>query len=108
MAVMRRGLDLAWSVLSRETVASMQARELRVNIGAMPWAEVHPRGVRVDSADATQADVTLEATFRHRYFEYLTHLYNVQRLKRAQGLTARVEIPYEGYWSAADWDRSEP
>ena len=107
LAVLRRALDLSWSVLSQETVASMQAKTLRVNIGGLPWAEVHPNGVNVDSADATQADVTLEATFRHRYFEYMTHLYNIQRLKRAQGLTARVEVPFEGYWAAKDWDRSE-
>ena len=85
-----------------------RTRELRVGIGGLPWAEVHPRGVRVDSADSAQAFVTLEATFRHRYFEYTTHLYNIQRLKKAQGLTPRVNIPFEGYWAAADWDRSEP
>ena len=52
--------------------------------------------------------LTLEATFRHLYFEIITHLYNIQRLKRAQGLTTRVEIPYEGYWALPDWDRTEP
>ncbi|MDA0770196.1 MAG: hypothetical protein O2821_08250 [Chloroflexi bacterium] len=106
--VLRRSLDLAWSVLSQETVASLRSKELRVNIGGLPWAEVHPNGVRVDPADPTQADVTLEATFRHRYFEYITHLYNIQRLKRAQGLTTSVNIPFEGYWAAKGWDRSEP
>ena len=108
LAVLRRALDLSWSVLSRQTVASMRAQELPVNVGGLPWAEVHPNGVRVDPTDPTKADVTLEATFRHRYFEYVTHLYNIQRLKRAQGLTARVTIPFEGYWAAKGWDRSEP
>ena len=32
----------------------------------------------------------------------------VQRLKQAQGMTTRVEVPFEGYWAQDDWDRSEP
>jgi hypothetical protein len=52
--------------------------------------------------------ITLEASFRHVYYECITHLYNLQRLKRAQGLEAAVELPLEGYWQLPDWDRSEP
>ena len=35
-------------------------------------------------------------------------MYNIHRLKRAQGLAATVEIPSEGYWVLPNWDRSEP
>ena len=42
------------------------------------------------------------------YFEFVTHLYNIQRLKRAQGLTAVVKLPGVGYWVLPGWDRSEP
>jgi hypothetical protein len=52
--------------------------------------------------------MTLEATFRHMYFEEITHLYNIQRLKRAQGLPTVVEVPRVGYWILDEWDRSEP
>jgi len=52
--------------------------------------------------------MTLEATFLHRYYEYLVHLHNVQRLKKAQGLEPAVEVPSEGYWALPGWDRSEP
>ncbi|CUV02541.1 hypothetical protein MGWOODY_Clf2511 [hydrothermal vent metagenome] len=52
--------------------------------------------------------VTLEATFRHRYFEHITHLYNIQRLKKAQGLPTKIEIPIEGYLALPWWDLSQP
>jgi hypothetical protein len=51
--------------------------------------------------------MTLEATVRHIYFEETTHLYNIQRLKRAQGLQAVAELPGVGYWVLDGWDRSE-
>ena len=109
LGVMRGSLDLCLSILSRETVASMRTNELKVD--DTQWrvfGPAHPTGVRWDPADDSQVYVSLECTFRHRWFEYVTHLYNVQRLKRAQGLTARVDLPREGYWTLPDWDRSEP
>ena len=51
---------------------------------------------------------TLEATMRHIYYEEITHLYNIQRLKRAHGLATVVEVPRVGYWVVDGWDRSEP
>ena len=68
----------------------------------------HPRGVRQDPHDVNTVWIDLEYTFRHIYFEHITHLYNIQRLKRAQGLPAKVQIPDEGYWTLPNWDRSEP
>jgi hypothetical protein len=43
-------------------------------------------------------------TGRHLYFEALTHLYNIQRLKRAQGLSALVALPRVGYYVLPGWD----
>ena len=109
MAVFRKGLDFALSVLDSETVDSMRSRELKSNIGGqLHWLEAHSSGVRPDPEDPAQGYITLEATFRHRYFEYMTHLYNIQRLKKAQGLPARVDIPFVGYHALPSWDRSEP
>jgi hypothetical protein len=45
-----------------------------------------------------------EGTVRHLYFEALTHLYNIQRLKRAQGLSACVDLPRVGYYVLPGWD----
>ncbi len=110
MAQLRQGLELSQAVLSRETVASIQAKEITApySPGSLWFSAAHPRGTRLDPDNPAQGFLSLEATFRHRYFEYLTHLYNIQRLKRAQGLEARVEVPFEGYWALPDWDRSEP
>ena len=51
--------------------------------------------------------MNLEAMFRHIYFEETTHLFNIQRIKRAQGLATVSEIPKVGYWAVDGWDVSE-
>jgi hypothetical protein len=110
LAVLRRGLELCQSVLAGETVATLRSKELRFDDSGnwAVFAQAHPRGIRWDTDDPSQVYITLEATLRHRVFEHTTHLYNIQRLKRAQGLTPRVEIPFEGYFALPTWDRSEP
>ena len=103
-------MALARYVLSRETLGSMKAKEAPRPNAPPHWPQfvkAHPRGVRWHETEPLFTYVTLEATFRHLYFEVITHLYNVQRLKRAQGLATVVEVPYEGYWALPDWDRSE-
>jgi len=102
---------LAHYVLARETVASMRKKELPRPDTLPHWrqfAQAHPSGVRWHPTDPNFSYLTLEATFRHLYFDAITHVYNIQRLKRAQGLIAVVEVPFEGYWALPDWDRSEP
>ncbi len=107
---LRQGLDLAQAILSNETAGSLRTKESeRIDDGQWPWFyEAHPTGLRRDSHDRTRAWLTLEFTFRHRYFEHITPLYNLQRIYRAQGLTARAEIPMEGYMALPGWDLSEP
>lgn len=107
---LRLGLDLCQSVLAGETVGSMRSKELEQGSTGLfsQYPDLFPGGVRQVPGDPSRIYITLEATFLHRYFEYTTHLYNIQRLKRAQGLIAKVEIPNEGYWAAPGWDRSEP
>jgi hypothetical protein len=41
------------------------------------------------------------------YYELITHLFNIQRLKRAQGLEATVDLPKVGYYVLDGWDISE-
>ena len=110
LAHLDKGLQLARYVLAQETLSSMRQKEIpRANTPAHwpQFIKAHPTGVRWHPTKQLFTYITLEATFRHLYFEVITHLYNVQRLKRAQGLTATVDIPYEGYWALPDWDRSE-
>jgi len=108
---LRRTQGFCHMVLSRETVGSLQSKEIRAETTTGQWETfglAHPRGVRRDPEDPSHIYISLEATFRHRYFEHTTHLYNIHRLKRAQGLTPRVEIPFVGYYALPGWDRSEP
>ena len=104
-------MELCQAILARETVGSLQSRELRWDNVPPHWKlfqQAHPRGIRRDPTNPEVATITLEYTFRHIYFEDITHLYNIQRMKRAQGLPAVIQIPFEGYWARPDWDRSEP
>jgi len=64
------------------------------------WAYVssfHPDGLSQDSEDETAFIFTLAGTVRTLYWEALTHLRTIQRLKEAQGIAPAVEIPREGY-----------
>ena len=107
---LRQGQDLCLSVLSKETVGSLKSKKISIENNAQRqlFSQAHPGGFEQDPNDSSHLFMTLEATFRHRYFEYSTHLYNIQRLKRAQGLTTQVNIPFVGYFALPDWDRSEP
>lgn len=69
-------------------------------------AQAHPVGITLQEND-NLVRMTFEACFRHLYFEAITHLYNIQRLKRAQGLMAQVDLPRVGYWVVQGWDQSE-
>ena len=104
-------MKLAQRVLSSETVGSMRLKEVSVPGASEFWREAAPAhsvGFQPDPNDPELLRLTLETTFRHIYYEYTTHMYNIQRLKRAQGLSTTVHIPSEGYWVLPDWDRSEP
>ena len=107
---LRESLMMCEGVLANQTVGFMKTKELawRNDRQAKLMAEAHPVGRREDSTDPELAWISLEYTFRHMWFEKLTHLYNIQRLKRAQGLEVKVELPKEGYWVLEGWDRSEP
>ena len=109
----KRTLGLCQGVLSRETVGSLGSKEIRQPFTDQSklFSQAHPEGYRQDPEAPSYFYMSLLAAFRHRYFEYTTHLYNIHRLKRAQGLSTRVEVPYVpyvGYWALPSWDRSEP
>ena len=110
LGILRKGLDFAWSVLSSETVGSMRSREIESADNEL-WSGIRQAnytGIRLKPNHTGRIYISLEATFRHRYFEHITHLYNVQRLKRAQGLAPVADIPMEGYLALPTWDLSQP
>ena len=64
------------------------------------WAFVssfHPDGLSQDPEDETAFIFTLAGMLRTLYWEALTHLRTIQRLKKAQGLDPAVAVPREGY-----------
>lgn len=107
---LERSIQLARDILERETPQALRERHILLRIEAVwdPMARAHPTGAVKDSGDPHRWRFSLETTLRHVYFELVTHLYNIQRLKRAQGLPAVIQAPFEGYWALPDWDRSEP
>ena len=106
---LREGIMLAQSVLAERTAGFLRANTLVTPYDANRKFinSAHPYGITMDAEAGTET-TTLEATFRHMYFEETTHLYNIQRLKRAQGIPTVVEVPRVGYWMLDGWDRSEP
>ena len=110
LGILRKGLDFAWSVLASETVGSLRSKEIESDDSDL-WSGIRQAnytGIRLKPNHPERIYLSLEATFRHRYFEHITHLYNIQRLKRAQGLAAVADIPMEGYLALPTWDLSQP
>jgi|AP95_1055475.scaffolds.fasta_scaffold55335_2 hypothetical protein len=101
-------INLARRVLAERSVGFLRAHSVIQEQNAQ-WAlmnKAHPTGITLTD-DPTKAVMLLEASMRHIYFEETTHLFNIQRLKRAQGLSAVSEIPRVGYWTLDGWDISE-
>ncbi|MDE2688782.1 MAG: hypothetical protein OXI16_14990 [Chloroflexota bacterium] len=107
--ILREGIEMAQAILSERTAGFLRSNTLvtEYNPERALVVSAHPHGITLDAEAGTET-TTLEATFRHMYFEETTHLYNIQRLKRAQGLPTVSEVPQVGYWMLDGWDRSEP
>ena len=109
LRLLEDGIDLARRVLRERDVDFLRTNTYLMDLGAH-WTLMlgaHPTGI-TPSPEPDKAVMTLEATMRHIYFEETTHLYNIQRLKRAQGLPAVVRAPRVGYWTLDGWDDSQP
>ena len=109
MTRLENGIYLARRVLAGRSVGFLRSHTLfREGAGSSEsdiTMKAHESGVTRVAGGSVW---TLEATMRHIYFEETTHLYNIQRLKRAQGLPTVVEVPRVGYWMVDGWDTSEP
>ncbi len=107
--MLKKFIDLAIRVLEDNSLEFMASQ--KIDRDATPqWeimAKAHPYGVTSEGIPA-KGSMTLEATMRHIYFEEITHLYNIQRLKKAQGIPTNSVVPEVGYWILEGRDRSEP
>ena len=102
------GIRLAQKVLSERTVEFMRSHSVTSEASAS-WdlmLQAHPEGI-THSEDKTMRIMRYDAMVRHIYFEETTHLFNIQRLKRAQGLSTVSDVPKVGYWAVEGWDVSE-
>jgi hypothetical protein len=100
------GVALTQEALRRHTVAQARHKTIMIPASAtLPRLQpAHPDGFASSPADPTYWTLTLEGTVRHMYFEAITHLYNIQRLKRAQGLSVCIDLPRVGYYILPGWD----
>ena len=109
LPILCKSIALIQNVLETANLEFLQAH--KIDRAPTPqWAvmsKAHPRGITVTGSPAS-GSMTLEATFRHIYFEEITHLYNIQRLRIAQGLGTNIIVPKVGYWVLPEWDRSQP
>ena len=105
---LREGIDLARRVLAERSVGFMRSHTV-IQDQSPQWdlmLRVHPTGI-TPTGEPNRSFMQLEATMRHIYFEEITHLFNIQRLKRAQGLQTVSDLPRVGYWTLDGWDVSE-
>ena len=105
---LREGIDLARRVLAERDAGFLRAHSITQDLSD-GWAlmlRAHPSGVRAAGAP-NRMEMLLEGSMRHIYFEEITHLFNIQRIKRAQGLAVVSELPEVGYWTLDGWDVSE-
>ncbi len=115
MKELRASIGLVQNVLTERSVGFLRDRTYTLRWDpdwndSMDWnlmLKAHATGLS-PTDDPRVSIMTLEATIRHLYFEEITHLYNIQRIKRAQGLTPVIDLPRVGYWAVDGWDVSEP
>ncbi len=105
---LEQGIELARRVLAERSVGFLRSHTLTQTLDGM-WVtmiKAHPTGVTATDPP-NRVIMQLEGSIRHIYFEEITHLFNIQRLKRAQGLPTVSELPRVGYWVLEGWDVSE-
>ncbi|MQF69786.1 hypothetical protein FIM12_05600 [SAR202 cluster bacterium AD-804-J14_MRT_500m] len=107
-----QALEMMRDILSKETLYTINEKTIEVEESAAATysrlADENLGTLMQHPEDPSVWIMTLEGNLHHSQGEMVTHLYNVQRLKLAQGLTKIVTLPKIGYWDLPDWDRSEP
>src|SRR5215471_6841608 len=99
------GVDWATRVVTTVPVDTLRATTSR-HRGTPFWQhviQVLPRGTWMDEHDSQFICYTLEASLWMLYYEVLTHLNTIQRLKRAQGLPTWVVLPRVGYLTLPEY-----
>ena len=109
LAKLDQGLEMVRDIISRETAESLKEKSITLREPGfyLQIADRYPGTLLQDPNEPSIWLLTLEGNLHHSEGEMITHLYNVQRIKNAQGLKEQVPLPQIGYWTLPSWDRSE-
>jgi hypothetical protein len=110
MEKLEQGLAIVQEIMACETLETIQEKTIIYDNppGYHVLAHWYPGTCWPHPDLADHWVMTLEGSLHHSECELITHLYNIQRHKRAQGILATVPLPPIGYWTLKEWDRSEP
>ena len=99
------GIGWATQVVGTVPVETLRATQ-SVHRATAFWKhviQVLPRGANVEPGAPDRIRYTLEASLWMLYWEVLAHLFTIQRLKHAQGLSSQVTIPRVGYLTLPEY-----
>lgn len=99
LAMARLGNSWLTQVVTGQSVEALRATVERIH-GNYFWAYVIttlPRGARQVDDPPGHIEYTLEGSLWMVFYEQLSHVRTIQRLKAAQGLAPAVELPRVGY-----------
>ena len=102
---LRLGSRWAAQVVTTVPVETLRATQ-SVHRATAFWQHVIqllPRGANLEPGEPDRIRYTLEASLWMLYWEVVAHLFTIQRLKKAQGLPARVAIPLTGYLTLPEY-----
>ena len=110
MEKLEEGVELTRRLLRERDIAFLRDNQVTNPLfgswDVMIQAYPQDGGVSLN-LQSNEVTMSLEGTMRHIYYEEITHLFNIQRLKRAQGLDTVSKLPRVGYWTIPGWDVSE-
>ena len=101
----RLGTRWAAQVVGTVPVETLRATQ-SVHRATAFWQHVIqllPRGANHEPGDPGRIRYTLEGSLWMLYWEVVAHLFTIQRLKQAQGVAARVDIPRTGYLTLPEY-----
>lgn len=117
LAKIGEAIAVVEEILGRESVEGLRRKSISRRVPkTMTWENgesvaafwetmerLHPDGVRRDPKEPDTWWITLEASLREVYWEALTHLNTIQRLKRAQGLPTLAPVPKVGFLTRSEF-----
>jgi hypothetical protein len=110
LSKLEQSLELIRQILENETETSILTKNI-IQGGPGFYGLISNRYPGTQYQDPEFPSIwhlTLAGTFHHSEGELTTHLFNVQRLKLAQGFESQVTLPRIGYWTLPNWDTTIP